>query len=199
MYRKVFNEHSNLSFGRYVLYIQTYHNRCSSSISVSPLTSVCVCVCLSLSLSPYSSSHLPPSPTSGPFFPHIVSPFPFYFMWSSHRPKSDTCKECDSYKVQTDAEQDGATLAQLKGEWELHLCKAEHIHHQLKEDTGLSKPDPNVMLVTFDLQHSLPTPVLTTNIFFINANSGLIILGCTTAGQARGTCTSGMRAQPHEG
>ena len=49
---------------------------------------------------------------------------------------------------------------------ELHLCKAERAHHQLKEDTGLSKSDPNVMLVTFDLQQSLPTPVLTTNIVF---------------------------------
>ena len=80
-------------------------------------------------------------------------------MWSSHRPKSDTCKEFDSYKVQTDAEQDEATLTQLKGEWELHLFKAERAHHQLKEDTGLSKSDPNVMLVTFDLQQSLPTPI----------------------------------------
>ena len=87
-------------------------------------------------------------------------------MWSSHRPKSDTCKECDSYKVQTDAEQDEATLAQLKGEWELHLCKAERAHHQLKEDAGVSKCDPNVMMVTFDLQQSLPTPVLTTNVVF---------------------------------
>ena len=47
------------------------------------------------------------------------------------------------YKVQTDAEQYEATLAQLKGEQELHLCRAERAHLQLK-DTALSKSDPNV-------------------------------------------------------
>ena len=69
------------------------------------------------------------------------------------------------YKVQTDAEEDEATLAQLKGEWELHLCRLERAHLQLK-DTALSKSDPNFMLVTFDLQQSLPTPILMTNVVF---------------------------------
>lgn len=58
------------------------------------------------------------------------------------------------YKVQTDAEQDEATVTQLKGEWELHLCKAERAYQQVKEDTALSKCDPNVMLVTFNLEQS---------------------------------------------
>ena len=73
---------------------------------------------------------------------------------------------CDTLKVQVDAERDEAKLGQLRGEWELHLCKAERSYQQLKEDTALGKSDPNVLVITFDLQQSLPTPVLTTNIVF---------------------------------
>ena len=55
---------------------------------------------------------------------------------------------------------------QLRGRWELHLRKAERAYQQLKEYSALSKSDPNTMVVTFDLQQSLPTPVLTTNIVY---------------------------------
>ncbi len=55
---------------------------------------------------------------------------------------------------------------QLRGEWELHLRKAERAYQQLKEDTALSNSDPNVLVLTFDLQQSLPTPVLTTNLVY---------------------------------
>ena len=112
-------------------------------------------MCVSVCLSPHSSHH-PLSPTSGPFSLLILYPLSQYVVLT--RAKWDTCKECGSYKVQTDVEQDEATLAQLKGEWDLHLCKAECAHHQLKEDTGLSKSDPKVTSVTFDLQQSLPPP-----------------------------------------
>ena len=54
----------------------------------------------------------------------------------------------------------------LRGELELHLRRAERAYQQLKEDTALSKSDRNVLLLTFDLQQSLPTPVLTTNVVF---------------------------------
>ena len=83
-----------------------------------------------------------------------------------HSPKTDTFKTCNSYKVQTNAEKDEATLVQLHGEWELHLRKAKRAYQQLKEDTALSKSDANTMVVTFDLQQSFPTPVLTTNVVF---------------------------------
>ena len=104
----------------------------------------------------------------------------------SNSPKSDTCKECDTFKVQTDAEQDKATVTQLKGEWELHLCKAECAYQQLKEDTALSKCDPNVMLVTFDLQQSLPTPVLTTNVVFYKRQLWTYNLGVHDCGSTKG-------------
>ena len=82
-----------------------------------------------------------------------------------YSPKTDTCKTCDTFKVKVDAERDEAKLAQLRGEWELHLCKAERSYQQLKEDSALGKSDPNVLVITFDLQQLLPTPILTTNIY----------------------------------
>ena len=64
-----------------------------------------------------------------------------------------TCKTCDTFKVQVDAERDKARLGQLHGRWELHLCKAEHSYQQLKEDSTLGKSDPNVLVITFDLHN----------------------------------------------
>lgn len=84
----------------------------------------------------------------------------------THSPKTDTCKTCDAYKVKVDAERDEATLRQLHGEWELHHCKAERAYQQLKEDSAHAKSNPNMLEITFDLQQSLPTPVLTTNVVF---------------------------------
>ena len=52
------------------------------------------------------------------------------------------------------------------GEWDLHLVRAEGGYNQLKEDTAVLKLDHNVDVLTFDLQQSLPTPVLSTNVVF---------------------------------
>ena len=83
-----------------------------------------------------------------------------------HSPKSDTCKVCDNYKVQTDAESDDSKKAILMGEWDLHKAKAERAYQQLKEDTALSRSRSDLEVLTFDLEQSLPTPVLTTNVAF---------------------------------
>ena len=48
----------------------------------------------------------------------------------------------------------------------MHKCKAERAYQQLREDTALAQSDSDVELLTFDLQQSLPTPVLTTNTVF---------------------------------
>ena len=69
-------------------------------------------------------------------------------------------------KVKVDAETNTVTKQQLNGEWELHKRKAERAYQQLKEDTALSKSTSDVDAITFDLQQSLPTPVLTTNVVF---------------------------------
>ena len=73
---------------------------------------------------------------------------------------------CDEMKVKVDAETNTVMKQQLNGEWELHKRKAERAYQQLKEETALSKSTSDVDAITFDLQQSLPTPVLTTNVVF---------------------------------
>ena len=89
-----------------------------------------------------------------------------YSQFFACRPKTDTCKTCDSLKVQIEAEEDETNLAQLKGKKELHLCMAERSYQQLKEDSALAKSNSDVLTIIFDLQQSLPTPVLSTNVVF---------------------------------
>ena len=83
-----------------------------------------------------------------------------------YRPKTDTCKTCDSYKVKIDAEKDDRERATLLGQWDLHKRKAERAYQQLREDIALSQSDTNHELLSFDLEQSLPTPVLTTNVVY---------------------------------
>ena len=96
-----------------------------------------------------------------------------YTLWSpisvlflTYRPKTDTCKTCDALKVKIDVERNASALIQLCGERDVHLVRAEGAYNQLKEDTALSKSDPDMDVMTFDLQQSLPTPVLSTNVVF---------------------------------
>ena len=77
-------------------------------------------------------------------------------------------KLVDTLKVKTDAERDASPLTQLRGEWDLHLVRAEGGYNQLKEDTAVSKSDPSVDVLTFNLQQSLPTLVLSINVLFFN-------------------------------
>lgn len=69
-------------------------------------------------------------------------------------------------KVQVEAEEDAETRRRLLSEWDLHKRKAERTYQQLREDTAEAQSDPNVDMITFDLQQSLPTPLLTVNIIY---------------------------------
>ena len=69
-------------------------------------------------------------------------------------------------KTKIEAEEDKTVKAQLVGERELHHAKAERAYQQLKEDTALTKSDPTVLVISFDLQQTLPTPSLSTNVVF---------------------------------
>ena len=68
--------------------------------------------------------------------------------------------------VKVTAEEDAVTKAQLVAEWELHKRKAERAYQQLKEDTASSVAREDTDLITFDLQQSLATPALSTNVIF---------------------------------
>ena len=85
---------------------------------------------------------------------------------TTHRPKSDTCKTCDSLNNRITHEEDSSQRDTLKFELQLHQTRAQRAYQQLKEDTALSKLDQTVDMFTFDLQQSLPTPKISTGIVF---------------------------------
>ena len=91
----------------------------------------------------------------------------YYCPYFCFRPKSDTCKTCDSLNVRISAEEDIQAKSQLECELQLHHWKAEGAYQQLKEDTALCRTSSNVDMLTFDLQQSLPTPKLATNVVFL--------------------------------
>ena len=66
-----------------------------------------------------------------------------------------------------DAEADEATKVCLHSEWELHKRKADRNYQHLRGDFALSIADPNTEVLTFDLEQSLPTPVLTTTVYLL--------------------------------
>ena len=91
--------------------------------------------------------------------------FPYYSSPYLHSPKSDTCKSCDSLQVQIAAATAGEKIS-LEGQLMLHQRQAERGYQQLKEDAAMSKARSDVDMLTFDLQQSLPTPKISTNIVF---------------------------------
>ena len=99
------------------------------------------------------------------------------------RPRTDTCKTCDSLNVHISAEEDLQARSQLECELQLHHCKAEGAYQQLKEDTALCRMSSDVDMYTFDLQQSLPTPKLSTNVVFYKRQMWTYNLGihnCST-------------------
>lgn len=83
-----------------------------------------------------------------------------------YRPRNDTCKQCDSLNVQIKATEEQSDKQLLQSQLQLHHCKAQRAYQQLSEDTALCQSAANVDMITFDLQQSLPTPKLSTNIVF---------------------------------
>lgn len=80
-------------------------------------------------------------------------------------PKSDTCAHCDELVVKINhAKEIGETetVRKLEFEKELHLRKAEKARDLFKKATEESTTNPDVHVITFDLQQALPTPKLTT-------------------------------------
>ena len=67
-----------------------------------------------------------------------------------YRPRSDTCKMCDSLNVQISAEEDIQAKLQLECELQLYHCKAEEAYQQLKEDTALCRTSSDVDMLTFN-------------------------------------------------
>ena len=103
-----------------------------------------------------------------------------------NRPKTDTCKTCDALNVRISAAEDGPAKTLLESELSLHHCKAEGTYQELKEDTALCRTSPDIDMFTFDLQQSLPTPKLATNVVYYKRQMWTYNLGVHDCSNERG-------------
>ena len=69
-------------------------------------------------------------------------------------------------KIKIDAESDESRIRDLTLEWECQKVQAESSYQQLKEDAPYAKSHSDTEMFTFDLEKSLPTPVLSTGVVY---------------------------------
>ena len=74
----------------------------------------------------------------------------------------------------------------LQGELATHQAKDERAYQQLNSDTALAKSDDTVKLITFDLEHTLPTPSISTNVVFYRRQLWTYNLGIRDGDTGRG-------------
>lgn len=139
-------------------------------------------VCVNCTQPHMSSDHVEGLGTTVPHtFPEC-----YIYIFFFYRPKSDTCKTCDSLNVRISAEEDSSAKRALETERKLHHCKAERAYQQLKEDTALSQLSQDVDTINFDLQQSLPTPKLATNVVFYKCQMWTYNLGVHDCSSGKG-------------
>ncbi|GFO26193.1 hypothetical protein PoB_005269800 [Plakobranchus ocellatus] len=82
------------------------------------------------------------------------------------RPKSDTCLNCDRIHTQLNNPDISEELkSKLSNEKGLHLRKAQRAYNLLSEKS-LKAKNGLCDVFTFDFQQNLPSPVLTSDIFY---------------------------------
>jgi hypothetical protein len=80
-----------------------------------------------------------------------------------HKIGKDTCSKCDGYKAKIDALEDGQAKEALITEWELHHRKAEAARDMKMKNIKEAKQSDGIKAVLiFDLQRTLPMPMLST-------------------------------------
>ena len=86
-------------------------------------------------------------------------------------PKKDTCNKCDHFKARIDdLEKEKNTTIELetvKQERDAHQVSAELARAKLREDAERSKGEnTDLSMITFDLESTLPTPKMPTNMLY---------------------------------
>lgn len=99
-------------------------------------------------------------PVKESFYHHI---FVTHFNLSFKSPRSDTCNKCDrlEMKIKYGTSQD--IINESKDEQDWHLIEAESARSAKNQAREKSKEDPAIVAICFDLQKTLPTPMLTCN------------------------------------
>ena len=79
-------------------------------------------------------------------------------------PRSDTCETCDLLKTAIDSEKSEDECCRLQVELATHQEAASRGYQSIRLDT--SKDDPDNLVLTFDMQQTLPVPTLTHGSMF---------------------------------
>ncbi|CAH1994157.1 unnamed protein product [Acanthoscelides obtectus] len=80
-----------------------------------------------------------------------------------HRPHSVTCFRCDSHQNIIKYPNDDSKVSHSKVQVALHQKRFENAINMKKSDIEKYRLSTNTVVVCFDLQQSLPTPLLTTS------------------------------------
>lgn len=95
------------------------------------------------------------------YYRHI---FATEFNLKFHRPHSDTCHTCDKLNNMINNSPDEEVKTRSKVELTIHQKKVESVKQSKVDDINYGKENPDqVRVICFDLQKTLPTPLLTTN------------------------------------
>lgn len=88
------------------------------------------------------------------------------FSLAFHPPHQDTCKTCDMLNMKTKATESEEAQKSLQAQLELHQRKADAARKSLQTDSENCRKCDTGTVLTFDLQKTLPTPVLSTGICY---------------------------------
>ena len=81
-------------------------------------------------------------------------------------PRTDTCKTCDELKIKladasTDEERESLTALKTQ-----HQQMAEDAYERLRQDTQLAQAESHTLVISFDMQQNLPTPLIHTSLVY---------------------------------
>lgn len=96
-------------------------------------------------------------------FRHIFNTkFNLYF----HRPQTDTCQMCDRLNASIKGNSNTVDTQKYQIDKELHLRKAEAAKESRRRDIAMAVETGSTKVLIFDLQKTLPTPVLSTGVAY---------------------------------
>jgi hypothetical protein len=88
------------------------------------------------------------------------------FNLSFGKPFQDTCKEWDRLDMQIKSTGGEEEKKNLELQLNLHQREVKAAYEALKQDGAQSRQDPSRVVVCFDLQQALPTPIIHTSVGF---------------------------------
>lgn len=93
--------------------------------------------------------------------------FNYEFNLAFKSKKKDTCKQCDKFQIDIKSSKSYEESQKLETEKQRHFDHVLAVKNHFKDDVQFAENEENkTMCITFDLQKTLETPVLTTNVAY---------------------------------